>query len=361
MSLHTSTPAIWTRRLNGVFLFVGAIVLGWTLYTVGLHELGDALLKLGWGFLLLCVAHLVALALDAETLRACAGKDYKLLPYWHVLHASLAGHAINEATPLSKLGEVTKFTLLSERVSSSRAAAALIVQNIVMFVTSCMFLVVAAVMTVIMLDPNQAMTTLLLIVAGVFILIGAATLIFMYRGPGELPFRLARRLGFKKKRVERWRETWKKVEANWNEVARDRRNMYIAWITQLLSRIVDVSETVVILAFLGSDNIVALAVLTRASTQIVTWLTSFIPMQAGTAEGSAYLLYKSIGSSANLGVMVEFIRRIRRLVFIGLGVALLGWHAFEEFRQQGHLRKGHGQKAHTDEAHAPKAHTHDAP
>jgi uncharacterized membrane protein YbhN (UPF0104 family) len=326
-----STPSRWPRRLHLIFLFVGLGALGWLLRQVGLDTLGDSLAMVGWGFLLSASAHFLVIVLDSFTVRAAMSSAAPSISYWQVLRASLAGHAINEATPLGKLGEVTKYTLIAEHISGQRSAAALIVQNIVMFVVNCTLMVIAPLASIALLDIDRVFTTILLIVAGVFGVLGVATVILMVRGPGELPFRLARRVGLGTARVERWQRTWKNVESHWQEAIHDRHGMYIMWASGVGSRVASIAEIVIILVFLRRDHVLAVATLTLASSQMVAWLTSFIPMQAGTSEGGAYLLYGQLGLSPGLGVVVELVRRARRLAFIGIGVSLLGWHTFREF------------------------------
>jgi uncharacterized membrane protein YbhN (UPF0104 family) len=253
------------------------------------------------------------------------------ISYWQVLRASLAGHAINEATPLGKLGEVTKYTLVAEHISSQRSAAALIVQNIIMFMVNCTLMVIAPLASIAFLDIDRVFTVFLLATAGVFGVLGLATVLLLTRGPGELPFRVARRVGLGKARVERWQHTWKKVESHWQEAIHDRHGMYIMLASGVASRLASIAEIVIILLLLRRDQVLAVATLTLASSQMVAWLTSFVPMQAGTSEGGAYLLYTQLGLSPGLGVAVELVRRIRRLTFIGIGVSLLGWQTFREF------------------------------
>jgi uncharacterized membrane protein YbhN (UPF0104 family) len=331
MDDEKSIPSRWARRFHLIFLLMGLGALAWLLHQVGLDTLGNSLAMVGWGFLLSTSAHFLAIVMDSFTLRAAMSSAGPSISFWQVLRASLAGHAINEATPLSKLGEVTKYTLIAEHISNQRAAAALIVQNIIMFVVNCTLMVLAPLASIAILDIDSDFTLLLLITAGVFGVLALGTVLLLIRGPGELPFRLARRVGLGNKRVERWRSTWKNVEAHWQEAIHDRNSLGIALVTGVASRMASVTEFAIILRFLGAEDVLAMAALTLAGSQVVTWSTSFIPMQAGTSEGGAYLLYRQIGISPGLGVVVELVRRMRRLVFIGIGVALLGWQTFREF------------------------------
>ncbi len=318
------------RRINVAFLLLGGLALAWMIHHVGLATLRRGLAEVGAGFVLSCGAHFAALALDSVTLRAVTGHAGRAVPYLTYLRVSLAGHAINEATPLAKLGELTKFTMLSDHVPTDRAAAALIVQNFVMGVMNCGLIAIAPPLVVLTMDVDGRLAALLWITGGVFALLGAALLVLMARGPGELPFRLARRVGFATARVDRWRDGWRGIEGHWHEATADRSRMRIAWLSGAASRAMSVVEAAIILHLLGAHHVVSVAMVSTASFQLILWTTSFVPLQAGTAEGSAYVLFARLGLSPTTGVLLELVRKVRRLVFIGIGVTVLGVSAFRD-------------------------------
>jgi uncharacterized membrane protein YbhN (UPF0104 family) len=328
------TPPRWVRRLNIGFLLCGVLALAWLIYALGLDRLADGLTRLGWGFALSTGAFTCGILLDGVTMRACAGPRGHELPYWHFARASFAGHAINQATPLGSLGEVTKVTILSEKVPPARATATLIVLNIVMFVVNCGLIALGPVVAVLVLDPGPTVTLVLVLGAMVFFIAGAVALVFLRRGPGDVPFRVALRLGVGPERVGRWRARWHAVESDWLEASGDRRQMAVAWVSGVLSRTAAAVEAMIILHFLGAEQIVAVGLLSLAGYQLVNWLTAFVPMQAGTSEGGAYVLFAAVGLSPVLGVLLELVRRIRRLVFICAGVAVLGWPTFRRLMKR---------------------------
>jgi uncharacterized membrane protein YbhN (UPF0104 family) len=322
------TPPRWVRRLNIGFLICGVIALVWMVYALGVDHLVEGLGQLGWGFALSTAVFTCGILLDGVTMQACAGPAARDLRYWQFARASFAGHAINQATPLGSLGEVTKVTILSERIPASRATATLIVLNIVMFVVNCGLITVGPLVAVAFLDPGPRITLLLVLAAVIFFCAGVAALVFLYRGPGEVPFRIALALRVSPERVGRWRARWHEVEENWLEASQDRRQMAVAWVSGVLSRTAAAVEAMIILFFLGADQVVAIGILSLAGYQLVVWLTAFVPMQAGTTEGGTYVLFAAVGLSPVLGVLLELVRRIRRLLFIVFGVAVLGWPTF---------------------------------
>jgi hypothetical protein len=58
--------------------------------------------------------------------------------------------------------------------------------------------------------------------------------------------------------------------------------------------------------------------------QLIRAGSFFIPLSLGAQEGGLILIFTSMGMAGPLGLAVSFVRRIRELVWIGLGL-LLGW------------------------------------
>jgi hypothetical protein len=325
------------RKLQLLFLLVGLGALAWMVYRLGPDTLLDGILAIGWGFAFTCTSHLGALLLDSVTLRACAGRE-GAPPYLHFARASIAGHGINESTPFGKVGEITKYSLLRERLPAERAAGALVAQNICMFVVNCGLIALGAPVAFFVFDTRGPAATMFWVASGVFLIAGAVGMLVLHRGLGGWPFLLVRRAGLgrfrpSRARVDKWRASWRKVEAAWQSTAGDRRARDAAWLSAIASRMCNVLETALILYFLGGDRIVAAAVLSLGSSQIVGWLFSFVPMGAGTAEGGAYVVFRAAGLSPDLGVLVEIGRKLRRVIFIALGVAVLGWDTFRAQRR----------------------------
>jgi hypothetical protein len=100
--------------------------------------------------------------------------------------------------------------------------------------------------------------------------------------------------------------------------------MLAAWILSVVNRLLGVAEVAVLLAVLSPSHSLGFAFLVQSSAQLVAWVTSFVPMQIGTAEGGALLLFRAAGLSPEIGVTLELARKLRRIAFAAFGVGLLG-------------------------------------
>ncbi len=318
------------RRVNAILFLIGLIALVALLGHVGLAPLEVGFRRLGWGFLLSCSAHLSALLLDAVTYQKCAGDRGSEVPYRVFARAGLAAHAINTATPTGTLGELSRYAMVRDHLSATEALSAVALLNLVMSVANFVFLAAALALAAVLLPLPYWLATALVIAAAVFFLLAVAVVALIRRGVGEWPFRVLRRCRVPEERVARIRGFWQEVEGTWRRAAGDRRRMTWVFATASLSRLATAAETVIILIYLDVDHLAGVALLATASSILVTWLTGVIPYQAGSAEGSSYLLFQAIGAAPAVGVMLELVRKARRIVFVALGIAVMGWQSFRD-------------------------------
>lgn len=314
------------RLLNAAFFAAGLGGLGWLVHRIGIDAIADGLARVGPWFAVIVLLHFCAILLDGATLRFAAGPAGDGVGFWLFARASLAGHGINQATPLGKMGEITKVTTMAEALPTTTATGALIVQNFVMFVINCVMIGLGVVVAAFAFEVDPAFMTGFWIIGGVFAVLGVVALLLMWRGVGEAPLRVARWFGVKR---DDW---WHETRAAWSEAAASPRHMRRAFAASATSRVFDFVEAGLILHLLGIDQMIAATVVSEAGYQVVYWGTSFVPMQAGTAEGGAYLLFEGLGLAPTAGVLLELIRRARRLVFIGIAVAIVGWQGVRALR-----------------------------
>jgi uncharacterized membrane protein YbhN (UPF0104 family) len=324
------------QKLKLALLVAGVGALVWMVFHLGPAVLLAGMVAVGWGFIPSCGAHLTGLCLDAVALKACAGKPGRKVAYLEYARISVAGHGVNEASPFGKVGEVVKYTLLDERLEAADSAGALVAQNIAAFVVNCALVALAAPVAFVFLGADGVVAILFGAVGVVFLGVGAVGLSILRRGVGSWPFKVLRKAGIGKlrvprRRIARWQKSWTKVEKSWKEATEVPGAMARIWIAGVLSRLANVGETALLLYFLGGDRVFAAAFLNLAGSVLTGWVFSFVPMGAGTAEGSAYIVFRAVGLSPELGVLVEICRKLRRVVFIFVGVSVLGWETFRSF------------------------------
>jgi hypothetical protein len=314
------------RWLRLIFLLIGAVALTWLIVHIGPATIAASIRQIGWGLAIGALLHGCGLALDAVALRILIVGERPR--YLLVLRACLSGHAINDATPGGKLGEITKFAVLGEAVSRDRSAAALVAENLLMFVVNSVLIFTAPPLVVLVVGGPLRLALILAAAGFAFLVAGVGVLFILTRGVGRWPFRLLGLLRVSPGRVERWQRAFGLVEAEWRQAARDRRSMTIAWIAVTASRLCNVAEAALYYGLAGGDHVIASGFLSLASSQAIGWVLFFVPYHLGTIESGSHVLFTAAGLSGPAAVAVELARKLRRLIFIALGVALLaltGW------------------------------------
>jgi Lysylphosphatidylglycerol synthase TM region len=314
----------------------GVGALAWMVFHLGPGTLWAGMMAVGWGLALAWGGHLCGLLCDSVALRACAGEPGRKVRFVEYARIVVAGHGVNEASPFGKVGEVVKYTLLDERLEAADSAGALVAQNIAAFVVNCGLIALAAPIAFFFLDADSIITIAFAVVGVVFLAMGAGALVVLRRGVGGWPFRLLRRLKIgrfriSKARIRRWDRAWSKVEKSWKEATAVRGAMPTIWLASIASRLGNITETALLLHFLGGEHVVAGAFLNLAGNVFTGWAVGFVPMQAGSAEGVAYVVFRAVGLSPEVAVLVEICRKLRRIVFVAIGITVLGWDTFRRF------------------------------
>jgi hypothetical protein len=92
---------------------------------------------------------------------------------------------------------------------------------------------------------------------------------------------------------------------------------FIGWLIGL-------AELYVTLYFLGYNLSLTDLWLIEAVAQLVRSASFFIPLSIGAQEGGLLLIFTALGMPGTLGVTVSFIRRIKEILWVSLGLAI-GW------------------------------------
>lgn len=314
-------------RWNLLFMLVGLAGLGFMLTQVDLGKLWTQMSAAGLGVALAVAVHAAVICLDALVLVMCSAQPVTLRNVLAFARAAFAGHAINLATPFGNLGEITKFTLLADRVRPDEVAAALLVWNLLAFEANAVFLGVVGFLAPQAFEMTAPLRAGFYITAVLFVALGIGAPWLIRQSFAGWLLRLAGRLGLRASRVERAR---KFVAAMGDDVRRfteDRRRAALAASLSMLSRLLGVLEVWCLVTALASHVPWTLPFLMLATSQVVTIMTSFVPFGMGTSEAGMYLLFRGLHLDPSIGIIVELMKKALRVIFIAFGVAILGIRA----------------------------------
>jgi len=66
----------------------------------------------------------------------------------------------------------------------------------------------------------------------------------------------------------------------------------------------------------------------EALAQLIKVGSFFIPLSIGAQEGGFIIIFSAMGLPPGMGLTLSFVRRIRELIWVGLGLALAGQMEF---------------------------------
>src|SRR3989441_13337696 len=104
---------------------------------------------------------------------------------------------------------------------------------------------------------------------------------------------------------------------------RDRRRFFAALGLEYLARCIFMGEYWLIFLSVGVSAGYLTAYLVGGLSSLILNALFVVPFEAGTKEGSLYLLFRLLGLDPALGVYTAIVTRLRDVVWIGAGLALV--------------------------------------
>ena len=282
----------WVR-----FIFLVVLALGWYLcYSLAWQHILQRPEKLGRGFVLK-----------------------------HLLSAKLAGEAVNYLTPVGSIGgEPARVFMIRKMVPVSDAVASVVVDKTLHFFSTLVVVVLGVLMAIVAL-PLTYKTTWTLIISVCF-LVGLAVFAFVkqqYSAVSSFP-KLLHRLGIKWKWLE---ERIPKLEAIDQSIKmsyrKSPRDVFFSLLYHFAGRILGILEIYFILNFIGVPVSLLTSFFLGTLTILMNFAFFFVPSGIGLIEGGQVLVFHLLGLQASTGLSLQVIRRIRQLLYVVIGLALM--------------------------------------
>ncbi len=311
--------AIRSRHALTVLAALGGLVLfGYAVRRAGVAEILDGIRQVGWGLL-----PILGLAGARFFIRACAWRlcmpPHGRLPLAQAFGAFVAGDAIGNLTPLGMVAsEPMKVFLTRHRLATRESVASLATDNL-LYASSVAAMVALGVVVVLFTIPLSVAWrdgAIAALVAGV---IG-----------GAITFRLLQGT---------WREE-SGARPPWRETLAGLRRSVLAFSTEQPGRLVQiflldlsfhalaVLEIFLTLRWLLGDRspTIGQAIVFEALNRVVTVAFKFVPFRVGIDEALSGGLAPIIAVQPVAGVTLAVVRKVRNLVWTGVGLAFIAAH-----------------------------------
>lgn len=340
----------WTKqKINNLFFFIGvaAVVIMLFTFDVSFPELWEHLCHAGYWLIpivgiWLFIYFFNALAWRAVIRGTMPERDCPV-KFLRLYRLTITGYALNYATPVGGLGgEPYRIMELSNHIGKQHATSSVILYAMMHFVAhfflwfSAIFIYLALVLAN-DLPITPAIAIVLSIIAA-FCLLAFYLFAKGYRnGLARKGIRWIGKLPGLKKWSERFLvkhdEDLNKIDEQIAKLhAQSKRAFYTSFSLEYLSRIIQSLEIFFMLLLFGVNGgggfegyLVTFlhSILILSFTTLFANIIGFLPMQIGVQEGGFVLSIAALGLSAALGVFVSLICRVREIIWIFIGMALM--------------------------------------
>ena len=318
-----------TRNIFFVFGIIAIIVMLFT-FKVSFAELWADILHAGYWLVAILGLWVILYIMNAYAWRIIIrGSGDCPIPFWKILKVTITGFALNYAPPMGLMGgEPYRIMELTPYVGASRATSSVILYAMMHIFAHINFWFFSIFLYVALYSVTWEMGVLLTII-GAFCLL--AIYFFMKGYKNGMALRTLKLLchvpfvkGWARGFVERQRETLERIDLQIAQLHGQRkRTFYAAFLLEFLGRIVGCLEVWFILNILTTDVSFADCVLIMAFSSLFSNLFFFSPMQLGAREGGLALAVGGLAIPHAFGVYTGLLTRVRELIWIVIGVALM--------------------------------------
>ncbi|MCM1108110.1 MAG: flippase-like domain-containing protein [Clostridium sp.] len=322
-------------RLRNVFLAIGvlAVVVMLCTFDMSYTELWNNIRRGGGWFLAVLALWFPIYLLNTWAWHVIiADGRAPRVSFWRVYKYTVSGYALNYVTPVGLLGgEPYRIMELTPYLGAAKATSSVILYAMMHIFSHFCFWAFSVLLYLLLYgaDMGSGMAVLMAVFTA-FCLLGIYFFMQGYRnglvlkllgGLGRLP-------GTPGRRIREFRDahsaTLHRVDAQIAELhAGHKRTFYSSLTLEFLARLLGCLEIQFILFILTDDVSFWDCVLIQAFTSLFANLFFFIPMEMGAREGGFALAVGGLALSGAYGVYTALIMRVREIVWIAVGLALL--------------------------------------
>jgi hypothetical protein len=313
-------------RVAALALLVGLALFAYTVYRTGPAAVLAHVGALGVWFPVLLLISSVRQVLRTLAWRLCIAPEHRTVPFLDLARIRLAGEAVTSLTfagPL--LGETAKAVVVSRRIPAAHSVPSIVIENYVY--TLSVTMVIAAGAGALLFGfalPREAFVAgeTAGAVAAVLALAGYLAIRRRWRLVGAIVAWASRR-PLAGRKVRKYGERILRVEETLLDFANGG-PFFRVLALELASSLPGILEAYLILHLTTGRGSFVVALVVESVYRVINTIFSFVPLRVGVDEGGTGLLLHVLGIGAAEGVALAIIRKIRTLVWTGVGLADLG-------------------------------------
>jgi len=296
-------------------------LLGYVMWRIGWDEVVRYITRIGpLAAIGLIAAGYLENFCDAQALRAGLGAGAGRLK---TLVINQAGAFVNTFVPFEG-GEVFKATLLRKLVGGKSAFTGIILWNYLAKLTKSIAILVTSCAAWLIAEGGEAES-----IAGLLVLLSVVSfsmfLLFklvLMLGLTEKIARILVRLHLLRRSPEELVAKAREIDQTVRHFYTRERGRYFAIVGyQLAARVVNFFTLWFLIAILGGGGFRE-ALVAYSTFGLTTFITLAFPNRIGVDEGAGYVVFKLVGLDPTLGVMLQFVVRLRNVVTNGTALPI---------------------------------------
>jgi uncharacterized protein (TIRG00374 family) len=305
------------RYLRAGLWLLGLALLGVLIAENDPPALLASITRLSWRFGILLVFPMTLVTLfDTLGWRFAFARD--LVSFGALVSARLAGEAFNMTTPTAAMGgEAVKAWLLRDRAPLDVTLPSVIVAKTTITIGQGLLLLLGVILAWSASVPPSPLLRAMQWLTVIELLALAAFVLVQTRGMLAWSGWLLTRLGLPTRRTAALGRV-DEVLGRFYRGQPGRLTLSIAF--HLVAWLLGAVEAYLILHFVGVEVSLLTATVIEAFGTAIRFATFMIPGSVGVLEGGYAATFVALGLSAPLGVSFSLIRRVRELVWIGIGL-----------------------------------------
>jgi uncharacterized protein (TIRG00374 family) len=317
-----------SRRTRLLLTLVGALILAFLIQRIGTGTIVEYGRRTGWLAIPIVLVFLPVYLCNALAWHLVMAGSPARPPFLRTFVVTISGFAINYVTPVVSLGgEPFKIAAVSPWTGPSRATSSVIVFGMLHALSHLFIWLTAVVMALIVMEPDTA-GLVALVGMGLFLILLIGFVFSRHRhGVLEDLLDVLLRVPLVGRFALRWesrRPLLEKIDGQiagfWHD---DRSRFFMALASECVGRAISVIEFWLILLSLGYPATYFDAFLIGGFASFVLNVLFFIPFSLGTKEGGVLAAVAALGMPAGAGVYASLVTRLRELVWIAIGLALI--------------------------------------